>query len=140
MTISLITQNLIDDIGAKFLMETNGTDPIPPKGVTIQRLNESCADLIQICGRFIEDDWQDIASDSLHKDDAIVFNLIMSRRRSAGKTQAIADLMHAYLVNAALSKIYTSMMLADLSTIRSNEATANAQGITLLFHTKTPPR
>ena len=43
MDIIITTQNVINDIGSKFLMELQPTDPIPPKGTLIQCLNEANA-------------------------------------------------------------------------------------------------
>ena len=48
MDIIITTQNVINDIGSKFLMELQPTDPIPPKGTLIQCLNEANARLCAV--------------------------------------------------------------------------------------------
>lgn len=138
MDIYLETKNLIDDIGARFLMETGSPDPIPARGIVVQSLNEADAKLRNICGRYLAPVVDICAGDELTKADAFMYNLILSPRKASGKVQAFADTMHSYMVNAALAKIFSSMN-ADLAKKHDEQTVSDAMVLDNLFHSKIPP-
>ena len=139
MDIVLNISNLTGDIGAKYLQEMGDADPIPPKGTLIQSLNEANARLTAILGRFVELTYQEYADDSLAVGDCYVYKLLLSSRRASGKIQAITDLMHSYLVNAVLSKIYAISGHTEVAEMHEKMSVSDAGVITQMLHSKIPP-
>ncbi len=139
MEIIISTQNVINDIGSKFLQELQSVDPIPPKGTLIQSLNEANGRLATILGRYLEADFRDSADDSLAAGETLTYRLILSPRKAAGKAQPFADLIHSYLVNSVLTKCYTTMGQSELAAKHENQTVSDAQVISQLLHTKQPP-
>lgn len=139
MDVVLYISNLSEDIGAKFLQEMGTKEPIPPKGTLIQGLNEANARLTAILGRFIELNYQEYADDSLAIGDRYVYKLILSSRRASGKIQPIADLMHSFLVNSVLSKVYAVSSHTEVAQLHEQMSIADAKAITQMLHSKIPP-
>ena len=139
MDIIITTQNVINDIGSKFLLELQPTDPIPPKGTLVQCLNEANARLSAIMGRYAEPSFQDSADDSLAIGDNIVYKLLLSTRKASGKIQPLTDLIHSYLVNSVLTKSYSTMGQADLAAKHEAQTVSDAEVIGQLLHSKLPP-
>lgn len=139
MDIIINTQNIVDDIGGRFLMELKSADPIPPKGVVIQELNQANARLTAILGRFLEPCCLQCADDSLAIGDTLVYKLILSSRKSANKVQPMTDLIHSFLVNSVLAKSYSTMGQAELASLHEANSVSDAQVISQLLHSKTPP-
>lgn len=139
MDIIITTQNVINDIGSRFLMELQPTDPIPPKGTLIQNLNEANARLHAIMGRYVEPSFQESADDSLAIGDNIVYKLLLSTRKASGKIQPLTDLIHSYLVNSALAKSYSTIGQADLAAKHEAQTVSDAEVIGQLLHSKLPP-
>lgn len=139
MDIIVNTQNVINDIGSKFLQELQSVDPIPPKGTLHQSLNEANGRLVTILGRYLEADFRESADDSLAVGDSLTYRLVLSPRKASGKAQPFADLIHSYLVNSVLTKSYTSMGQAELAAKHENQTVSDAQVISQLLRTKLPP-
>ena len=93
MDIIINTQNVINDIGSKFLQELQSADSIPPKGTLVQSLNEANARLTAIMGRYAEPSFQEYADDSLAVGDNIVYKLLLSAGKASGKIQPLTDLI-----------------------------------------------
>ena len=141
MVLTIGTKNIIDDVGAHFLLELKSDDPIPPKGILLQSLREACARLRPVFGRFLEPDYEDAASDDLGTPESyITFSLRFSPRREAGKAQAMADIIHSYLVNSVLTKCYSEMSLMELAAKHETQSVSDAQALSLMVNTKIPPR
>lgn len=139
MDIIINTQNVINDIGGKFLMELQSADPIPPKGTLIQCFNEAHARLTAILGRFIEPSYIEMADDSLAIGDNVVYKMNLSSRRAANKLQPLTDLFHSYMVNSVLAKSYSTMGQADLAAKHEAQTVSDAQVISQLLNSKIPP-
>lgn len=140
MDITLKQQLLIQNIGAKYLMETGSNEPIPPKGILVQSVDEACAKLTALCGRFLKPSASKNADDTLGVGDEYVFHFDMSERRAANKSDALAMLMHSYIVNAALAKLLaTTAALANTAQVHDSQALADAQSIDQLLRSKLPP-
>lgn len=139
MEITISTKNLLDDLGGQFLGECNTTDPIPPKGQLIQFLNEAYASLTTLLYRFLIPNDETKADDSLVIDEAYYFNLALTPRRGNGKMSQIADVLHSYLINAALGKYYLVNNLVELSNKRNTMAGNDLQTLNGLLRSKYPP-
>lgn len=139
MEILINTQNVINDIGSKFLMELQSADPIPPKGTLIQSLNEANARLTAIIGRYLEVGYNESADDRLAIAEDIEYRFLLSPRRAANKIQPMTDLIHSYLVNSAMAKVYSTMGQSELATKHENQTVSDAQVINQLLHSKTAP-
>lgn len=139
MEIYINTQNILDDIGGTYLMETGDSNPIPPKGVLVQRLNEAATRLVTLLSRHMTIDLRRSADDELHQPETFVFILTLSTRKASGKAQPITDQIHSFLVNATLSKVCANMGLKEVSANHEAMATADAEIISALVHTKLPP-
>lgn len=139
MEIKINTSNIIADVGSRFLQELKSSDPIPPKGTLIQSLNESRGRLAVIVSRWLDADYKESANDNLSEATEIVYDLRLTVRRSGAKAQAIADLMHSYLVNATLAKCYYIMAQGELAKLHNDQSIADAQAINQLINSKIPP-
>ncbi len=138
MDITLKQQLLVQDIGAKYLMETNSSEPIPPKGLLVQCIDEACARIVTFCGRFLEPAVEQNSDDKMGMGNVYVFRFDMSERRAANKARTMAMLMHSYVVNASLAKIFASLN-TTLANIHDTQSVADAQSINQLLRSKLPP-
>lgn len=138
MTIVLNTDNIINDIGAKYLSE-GGASARPPKGLLAQAINESFGRLKLLYGRFLRPGLEDYASDNLSLSHTLTIELDMSSRRASGKAQSLADLSHSFLVNASLSKLYVTSKNPELGEMHDKLSVGDAQAITKLVNSKTAP-
>lgn len=138
MDITLKQQLLVQDIGARYLMETGTSEPIPPKGILVQCVDEACAKLTALCGRFLEPAVELNSDDKMGMGDAYIFRFDMSERRAANKARSLAMLMHSYVVNAALVKVLATANTA-LAQTHDTQAAADAQNIEQLLRSKLPP-
>lgn len=139
MEIYIDTNNVLDDASGVYLMETSDKEPLAPRGVLVQRLNESATRLVSLLSRFTTVDLRRSADDELKQSAALIFDLALSARKASGKAQAITDQIHSFLVNLTLCKVYINKGLADLSKAHETLATADAENLNLLLHTKIPP-
>lgn len=139
MTISLSIENIINDISGRYLMQKQGTDTMPPKGVLTQSIAEANAKLVVLVSKYIQPSLNEYASDNLVAMD-LVYDLVMTQRRAMNKIQALTDLMHSFLVNAALAKIYSNEAQQELSKNANEQAVSDANNITYLLNTKYAPR
>lgn len=139
MDITLYTQSLIDAIGAKYMMEQESSDAIPPMGEMVQTINESNGKLINLISRYLVSSYPTGSDNLMVETDQYCYTLELSPRRAAGKTQAFADAMHSYLVNEVLAKVYSTEAKLDLSKKHSDQASVDASLILQLLHTKQPP-
>lgn len=140
MEIYINIENLIMDIGSKFMMELPSTDPVPPRGTVVQSINEANARLKAVIGRYLElAPYQEGADDSLGHSDLMTYNLVLSTRKGSGKARPLADLFHSYLVNSALTKILSSMGQDELSGKHDAQAVSDATAINKLLKSKIPP-
>lgn len=139
MEITIITKNLLDDLGGQFLGECKTLDLIPPKGQIIQFVNEAYASLTTLLYRFLTPNDDTKADDSLVIDEAYYFNLALTPRRGNGKMSQIADVLHSYLINAALGKYYLVNNLVELSNKRNTMAANDLQVLNGLLRSKYPP-
>lgn len=71
--------------------------------------------------------------------ETLSYVLSMSERRSANKSAQLPQLFRDYLVEAALSKYYATVSVADLASKRGNAAAAIATEILRLLFFKNPP-
>lgn len=140
MEINIRLNNLIEDIGGQFMMESGSDKPLPPKGVLVQFLNEVYAGLaIPLARYFSTKEESQITSDSNLSNGCYGFDLVLTNRRVKGKTAALTDTLHSYMVNAGLSKVYAVANLVELSNKRSALATSDLQNLIQLLNTKCPP-
>lgn len=140
MEINIVKENLVNNIGAVWMMETQSTDPTPvPEGLLVQAINEANARLTSILSRFTISVLQDALDDSLSNPDVYCYSLSISPRRAAGKEQAFTDIIHSYLVNSVLAKATTQHNLTELGAKHEQMAVSDAQTLNLLLRTKQPP-
>lgn len=140
MELNIRLEQLIEDIGGQFMMESGSDKPLPPKGVLIQFLNEAYAGLAIPLARYssIKEESR-LTSDGNLSNGCYGFELVLTNRRIKGKTMALTDTLHSYMVNAGLSKVYAIANLVDLSNKRSSLANSDMQKILQLLNTKCPP-
>lgn len=125
-------------------MELQDKHPIPPRGVLIQSLNEANGRIRTVLGRYMtmpagtNNERDQLADNSLRESAEYVYTLRLSPRKGNGKAQAITDLLHSYMVNAALTRIFSSVNV-DLSARHEAQTAADVQSITSLLHQKLPP-
>ena len=139
MEIRVYKENVIGDLSAKFLQDLGTTDPVPPRGMLLQAMNEVLVSLRLMCSRFLRPSYDLVADDSLSSADAFVFSFTMGARRMAGKAQSLADAIHSYLVNATLGKVYADSNNTDMAQKRATLAQGDGQLILSLLNSKIPP-
>lgn len=140
MEIVINIQNVINDLGAEFLMESGSTDPIPPKGKLLQSLNEINGRLTLILGRYLGCFRECLTEDSMGVNEAYVYDMLFTQRRAANKMQPLTDQIHSFLVEATLAKTYSDMGLSELATKHDGQAKSVGEVIRQLINSKIPPR
>lgn len=140
MVITINTTNLINDISGMFLQEIPTEVHIPPTGVIVQALNEATARLRIAIGRYLEPDYKDSATDELSIPESYEFKFALSPRKSSGKAQAAADLVHSYLVNVATAKCMSNSLMVELGGKHDQQGIADLQNLLSLLTTKLPPQ
>lgn len=139
LKINLKVQNIVDDCGARWLSEIGSTDPLPPKGMLLQSIAEARARLVILCNRFLLPDGSRFSNDELYKAENIVLLFDIGERRAANKAQSLGALLHSYLVNAALTKVFSSTLQADIAAKHDEQAKADASAIDQLLRSKVSP-
>ena len=125
----------IEDVTARYRIE-NGTE----KQDEIERcLTECIARLTKLVFRYLKKAYVIEADDLLNIPEQYVFDFDLTEREGTGKAQAMADLMHDYIVSYTLAKFYASVSAGDLSNSRSALAMAAGNEITELLFTKAAP-
>lgn len=139
MKLAIRLTNLIDDISGQFMVECGSEKPLPPKGLLIQFLNESYARLKSLLSRYMVTSDEREVSDGNLSNGCYGFELMISSRRAKGKATSIADVLHSYMVNASLAKIYSVSNLTELSNKRTLLQNNDVIALQELLHTKCPP-
>lgn len=125
----------ITDAEARYRVEA-GTE----KTAEVERsLVTSLSMLHQIAGRYLVTDMTYTAGNDIGLPSTIVLDFSFSERRLDGKAQALADAIHAYLVDNTLALFYNSVSDATLATKRAQLALTDSQLVQTLVYTKKPP-
>lgn len=148
MKISLSYNELLFDITNKNRSEVQGLDPAvryraeigSDKDDEVRRcLMSSLSVLTANYTRFVQDASVTPSDNELSLPETIEIRVNGSERRLAGKMSAIANCMHAILVNMTLSQFYLSVGQSELSSMRDNVAATEVQVLKKLFYSKIPP-
>lgn len=138
MRIFINTKNVTDDVDGVYLNETGANDDMPQKGYIQQYFNEATARMVLILGRYYMPMEMVDVDDTLAVGEAVCFEIALPSRKAAGKSQAFADLIHSFMVNSILTKIYSNRGQADLAQKHEAQTVSDADAINVLLHTKRP--
>lgn len=100
---------------------------------------EGNASLTNLCSRFLITDNDVEYENQLYPEDAFEYNLTVTDRRLNGKGEALTRLMHAYIVDYALARFYSSMAREDLCKKHSNLCESLGREIHRMLFIKRPP-
>ncbi len=81
--------------------------------------------LARTCIKYLDNYYQEEASNALDLPEALVYEFDFSERRADGKAQPMADAMHSYCVHYTLAKYYATVSQGELSnkhSLLTNEA------------------
>lgn len=150
MLVSLKIDTVIKDIRTKSHLEVSsvadpaarykaeaGTEKLPE----LKRLLvEANAEVYIGLRDYLVDDGDMEANNIVELGDYFVYQFIYSDRRFAGKAQALADAIHAFLVDRVLSDFYISVSIPNLSQARKVQAEKDWSALMSLIRTKKIPR
>lgn len=127
--------NTITEVEARYRTEAGNH-----KNEEIYRcLLESASALSRILARFLHSDntWE--ADDTANITDGFQYDFDVSERRMDGKSQALADAMHSYIVHDTLRRFYGTVSAADLATKHTALAQEAEAAIKEMMYSKKPP-
>jgi len=149
MVIELYTQEILNDLRSKSHYEVSQiTDAEARYKVeagsekmdeVTRCISEAASRLHGRCRRFLKEFLSRNMDNTVFFPDKYVVNLVLSERRGLNK-ESIAEAMHTFLVEYALSKFYVSMSQQELSNKHSLLAVDAGNLIDELLYTKLPPR
>lgn len=150
MVIELYTQEILNDLRTKCHYEVAQIADVEAryrveagteKMEDVKRCVAEAMDRLRHrCIRYLEEEIVDRMDNALFFRDKYTFNLILSERRAIGKTQPLAEAMHTFAVEYALSKFYSDVAMQDLSNKHSMLAVEAGDRIDDMLYTKMPPR
>lgn len=155
INITLKTSNLVNDISGVYLMETGSTSPTPPRGTMLESLAEARTGMLGRLKEFLyytsvipvngdapkdrpDYGMQSSGTDNIPAGDDILVVLNVSSRRIVN-TDAVAKLLHSYLVNAALCRIYTNMAQTELAKVHSEKLSTDIDTLNSMMYKKVMP-
>lgn len=96
----------------------------------------------QIMSRFLADDFISAGNNTMPQTlpTKIQFNFEVSSRRLDGKIHILTDILHTFLVDAALAEFYATVNEATLTANHMAKVTELTQKIEQIIYTKKPPR
>lgn len=150
MTITLYTDPIILEVRQKsHLGVANIKDPETRDNVRagIEKMEEiehciidAFGQLARRCYRFLRPNIQKTYDDEAIIPPTYTYEFVMSERRAEGRAEPLTAAMHAFVVQYALTKFYSTVSNSELSNKYSLEALDTANRIDELLYTKVPPR
>lgn len=152
---TLKASNLANDISGRYLMEIGTTSVTPPRGTLLQAIGEARAgvmgrlkewlystSILPVSGELSKDqpsfDKVTEMDDNIPDGSDLLFVLRVSSRHlvDAG---AVGMLLHSYIVNAALWRIYSNMGQGELAKMHSEKLTVDIDAINSMMYKKVIP-
>lgn len=149
MVITLYTEKVIKDLRTISHREAASvTDPDAryrieagsEKMEEIKRcVSEAHARLLARCRRWLESNYETYGDNELLIPTAYNLELALSERRAVNNAEVLANLMHTFLVEYALTKFYSIVHQVELSNKHSLLAIEAGNNIDESLYTKRPP-
>lgn len=149
MIIELFKTDILEDIRKKSYYEVQAIPDIDARYKTeagTEKMDEIRRDMedgfMQLnrrCSRFLNNTYTAFADNILPESESYVYDFKISERRATGKAEPLTAAMHSLVVEYALSKFYSVVGSADLSSKHSLQAIDAANMIDELLYTKQPP-
>ena len=149
MTITLSIDELLTDITNKSHLETEGIESpdikyrvqvgSEKKDEIFRLLLSVSSSLTRLVHRYLVRTYIQETDNGISMPEAFVYELTMSERREAGKSQPLADKMHDYLVHYTLAKFYASVGQGEFSNAHSAQTQVASAEIESLLYDKRPP-
>lgn len=136
MTIEINTEELVANISALYMADMQDGNASAPDGMVVQNIRASLARLKGELARWSYPTWFDISSYDMSLPEIVEFDLALSPRKTPGK-EAIADLMHNYLIHASISGVLAQIS-PEKAAMHDSQASASLQELIKLLHTKLP--
>lgn len=125
----------IADAESRYLIEA-GTE----KSDEIMRgMAESFSEIQSVLLRFLTPDCSRDSYNLLYETEELTLKLEMSKRRHTNRMQLLNDMIHSYIVDRTLAKLYSSESQNDLYDKHNTLAAATLTDIQTLIYTKLPP-
>lgn len=152
MDITITTQNVLEDMRLKSHLEVENIEDVDIrdnaradllKSDELERaFTGSLADLGNLLARFLTDATVTAtatAGNAPGVEESYRYEFTASERRYSGKVRLIADKMHSYVVNMALSRFYVSVGQANLSAAHANLAASDGAALVTALYSKSQP-
>lgn len=153
MTITITTQNVLEDMRLKSHFEVENIEDVDIRDnarADLLKTDElerafkgALADLTNLLARFLTDETvvsTATVGNAPGVEDSYAYVFTGGERRFGGKVQLMADKMHSYMVNMALSRFYISVGQANLSSARANLAASDGAALVTAIYSKAQPK
>ncbi len=124
----------IADVEQRYRVQT-GTDK--DAELTRMLMNAQSA-VTRRLNRFLDHNYAESADNTAGLADAMQWDLVVSERRWADKTQMLTDACHDFVVNLVLARYYRNVGAAELSQAHDNQTLLCADEIDKLIYSKVP--
>lgn len=150
MKITLYTSAIFDEVRQKSHLNTQDIKDVDVRDtaragventVEIRRcIMDGFSQLSRRCLRFLEDEIDLVYTDEASWPESYIYKFAFAERRAINKAEPLTAAMHAFVVQYALSKWYSTTSQSEQSNKYSLEALESGRQIDkMLFH-KQPPR
>lgn len=153
LTITIEPDRVRDDVRLKSHLQTK-TIPDPEARdaaradiVKLDEINRSLlsarSDLLDILNPFLSEDTSSTGDDKYAEaslDNQMSFAFDITNRRLNNRAKAIADAIHAYLVDNVLHRFYLSVAQGDLAAVEAQQLAADKSNLENLLYTKLRPK
>lgn len=103
-------------------------------------VHDGFAQLQRRCARFLRRTVVPAYDNQEVMPESYTFSLVLAERRGANKAEPLTAAMHAFVVQYALSKFYSTVSQSEQSNKYSLQAVDTGNQIDELLYTKLPPR
>ena len=150
MTITLYTSSIFDEVRQKSHLNVQDIKDAESRDnaragventVELRRcISDGFTQLSRRCLRFLDDDIAIRYNDESSWPESYVYSFALSERRAINKAEPLTAAMHAFVVQYALSKWYSTVSVSEQSNKYSLEAIESGNQIDAMLYHKQPPR
>ena len=150
MTITLFTSPIFDEVRQKSHLNVQDIKDAESRDnaragvehtVELRRcISDGFAQLSRRCLRFLDDDISLVYGDEPSWPESYVYSFAFGERRAINKAEPLTAVMHAFVVQYALSKWYSTVSQSEQSNKYSLEAIESGNQIDALLYHKQAPR
>ena len=132
MDITLNIAELVNDIGATYMMGTKSGDTFPPEGKMMLAIEEAFSEMNNTLSLYISS-----VTEVANTSKTYTFNF--SPRKAVNKELSLKSLMHSYVVNGAMARVYADMSLPEMAAVYLTKQEAGLATFRQIVHKKKQP-